>query len=39
MKMGWWTNDELKKALSERILYTELDEHLDDESVEGTDML
>ena len=27
--------DELKKALSERILNTELDEHLDDESVEG----
>lgn len=27
--------DELKKALSERILNAELDEHLDDESVEG----
>ena len=27
--------DELKKALSERILNTELDEHLDDDSVEG----
>lgn len=27
--------DELKKALSERILNTELDEHLDDENVEG----
>src|SRR6476659_4238127 len=27
--------DELKKALSERILNTELDEHLDGESVEG----
>ena len=27
--------DELKKALSERILNTELDEHLDDNSVDG----
>ena len=27
--------DELKKALSERILNTELDEHLDGEAVEG----
>src|SRR5208282_5915561 len=27
--------DELKKALSERILNTELDEHLDDDSIEG----
>ena len=27
--------DELKKALSERILNTELDEHLDDDTVEG----
>ena len=27
--------DELEKALSERILNTELDEHLDDDSVEG----
>ena len=27
--------NELKKALSERILNTELDEHLDDDSVEG----
>ena len=27
--------DELKKALSERILNTELDEHLDAENVEG----
>lgn len=28
--------DELKKALSERILNAELDEHLDTESAEGT---
>ena len=27
--------DELKKALSERILNTELDDHLDGEAVEG----
>ena len=27
--------DDLKKALSERILNAELDEHLDDEQVEG----
>jgi putative transposase len=27
--------DELKKALSERILNTELDEHLDAEGIEG----
>ena len=27
--------DELKKALSERILNTELDEHLDGEAVDG----
>ena len=27
--------DELKKALSERILNTEIDEHLDGDSVEG----
>ena len=31
--MGWSTR--LKKALSERILNTELDEHLDDNSVDG----